>query len=954
MSDRQAELLSEEKEADGPVECLGMQFANDEERRYYFLERLRDKLKDPEFRKLEGFPIGSDEDILGLSDPPYYTACPNPFIERFIEHFDTSYDPADKYSREPFAADVSEGKNDPFYNAHSYHTKVPHKAIMRYILHYTEPGDIVYDGFCGTGMTGVAAQLCNDKSVIESLGYRVDKDGTISQKEETGAGEAAWRAIASLGTRNCVLNDLSPAATRIAHHYNKTQVAQRFNRRSMRNLKEVERECGWMYATLHEPTESVLSQAISIIHSQHPERVIEIDEANIGRINYVVWSDVFSCPECAGEIVFWRDAIDKETWQVRDEFSCPWCGNALTKRKLDRSYETVVDTEIAETIRRAKRVPALIHYFVGGKKQLKEPDEFDFALLTRIEEIEIPYRVPVDRMPEGDESRRNDPSGITHVHQFYTRRNLWLLAAFAATQEGTRDAINVSSVATVITKMYRFRSQGGSLGAGGGPLTGTLYVPSLSKEIPITKVIGEHIKKWTRVHELKKGFSGAFVATGSATSVSGLPDECVEYIFTDPPFGSNFMYSELNFLWESWVHVFTNNTPEAVQSITQKKSLYEYQALMFRCFAEFYRVLKPGRWMTVEFHNSKNSVWNAIQEALQHAGFVIADVRTLDKKQSSFKQVTSSGAVKQDLIISAYRPNGGLEDRFRLSAGTEDGVWDFTRTHLSQLPVFVSKDGQAEVVAERQNYLLFDRMVAFHVQRSVTVPISAADFYGGLDQRFAVRDGMYFSPEQVAEYDKKRMTVREVLQLQLSVSDEASAIQWLKQQLIKKPQTFQELQPQFLKELGGWQKHEKPLEFSELLEQNFLRFDSKGEVPSQIHSYLSTNFKELRNLPKDDPGLREKGKDRWYVPDPNRGGDLERLRERALLREFDDYRESKQRRMKVFRVEAVRVGFRKAWQERDYDTIIEVSRKIPEIVLQEDPKLLMWYDQALTRTGEDG
>jgi DNA modification methylase len=150
------ERLQEEKNQ--PVECLGMTFENDEKRRKYFLKKLREKLKDPEFRKIEGFPIGKDEDILALSDPPYYTACPNPFIQDFIKHYGKLYDPAtDDYRREPFAADVSEGKNDPIYNAHSYHTKVPHKAIMRYILHYTEPGDVVFDGFCGTGMTGVAA-----------------------------------------------------------------------------------------------------------------------------------------------------------------------------------------------------------------------------------------------------------------------------------------------------------------------------------------------------------------------------------------------------------------------------------------------------------------------------------------------------------------------------------------------------------------------------------------------------------------------------------------------------------------------------------------------------------------------------------------------------------------------------------------------------------------------------
>ncbi|HHY79632.1 MAG TPA: site-specific DNA-methyltransferase, partial [Thermoanaerobacter sp.] len=111
-------------------------------------KEMLDKVRD-----IEGFPIGKDEDIIELSDPPYYTACPNPFINEFIEKYGKPYvEEKDDYNCEPYTADVSEGKNDPIYNAHSYHTKVPHKAIMRYILHYTKPGDIVFDGFCGTGM----------------------------------------------------------------------------------------------------------------------------------------------------------------------------------------------------------------------------------------------------------------------------------------------------------------------------------------------------------------------------------------------------------------------------------------------------------------------------------------------------------------------------------------------------------------------------------------------------------------------------------------------------------------------------------------------------------------------------------------------------------------------------------------------------------------------------------
>jgi hypothetical protein len=311
-------------------------------------------------------------------------------------------------------------------------------------------------------------------------------------------------------------------------------------------------------------------------------------------------------------------------------------------------------------------------------------------------------------------------------------------------------------------------------------------------------------------------------------------------------------------------------------------------------------------------------------------------------------------AVDKDLAITVYKPSDVLEDRFQKYAGREEGVWDFVRTHLGQLPIFIAQDKRALVIAERQNYMLFDRMVAFHVQRGVPVPIPAGDFYAGLAQRFAERDGMYFLADQVVEYDRKRMTATEIKQLDLFVTDEGSAIQWLRQQLTIKPQTFQELHPQFLREIGGWEKHEEALELSGLLEENFLRYDGREAVPGPIHSYLSTAFKELRNLAKDDPALCLKGKDRWYVPDPNKAGDLEKLRERGLLREFDQYNERRRKfgRNERFRMEAVRAGFKKAWQERDYDTIVTVAELIPESILQEDPKLLMWYDQAVTRRGE--
>jgi hypothetical protein len=397
-----------------------------------------------------------------------------------------------------------------------------------------------------------------------------------------------------------------------------------------------------------------------------------------------------------------------------------------------------------------------------------------------------------------------------------------------------------------------------------------------------------------------------------------LPANSVDYVFTDPPFGENIYYSDLNILLESWHRVRTAPEREAIVDRVKGKALLDYQRMMLECFSNCFRVLKPGRWMTVEFHNSRNSVWNAIQEALQHAGFVVADVRTLDKKQGSFQQIVSGNTVKRDLIISAYKPNGGLEDRFEKKAGTEDGAWEFVSAHLKQLPIFVAKGGRSETIAERQGYLLYDRMVAFHVQRGYPVPLSTADFHAGLRRRFPERDGMYFLPDQVDEYDRRRLEVKEVEQYELFVSDEKSAIQWVRRQLLRQPMEYKELQPIYMREAQRvWEKHEQPLELRTILEQNFIQ-DKGGK---------------------------------WRVPDPKKEADLEQLRNRALMREFGQYVESKGK-LKVVRTEALRAGFKECWQKQDYATIIQMAKRVPEAVIQEDPALLMYYDNALMRAGE--
>lgn len=909
----------------GPVVCLGLEFENDEARRAYFTEELRKKLNDPEFKEIEGFPIGEDEDILRLSDPPYYTACPNPWIPDFIEEWEKEKPekPVDfHYHREPFAADVSEGKNDPIYNAHSYHTKVPHKAVMRYILHYTEPGDIVFDGFAGTGMTGVAAQMCGDKETVLSLGYQVKDDGTILQEEEDENGRKTWKPFSKLGARKAVLNDLSPAATFIAYNYNTPVNVKEFEREAKRILAEVEEECGWMYETTH------------------------TDGRSKGKINYTVWSDVFTCPECAGEVVFWEAAVDKQAGKVQDSFPCPHCKAELTKRKMDRAWTTTYDSALNESVKQAKQVPVLINYTVDGHKGRfeKAPDEHDLELINKIQNSKIPYWFPTAPLPDGYNTRQPMNShGITHVHHFYTKRNLWVLAAVlhrAFSNKNPRLVTWVTSSMIRTTKMYKF-----TLDRKMGTVSGTLYIPSLWTENAAFKLL-EY-----KIGDMKKaGDSNANNLTScNSLEATHIRDALLDYIFLDPPFGANLNYSELNYLWEAWLKVLTNNKSEAIENSVQHKGPIEYRLLMTACFKEAYRVLKPGRWMTVEFSNTKASVWNSIQTAINEAGFIIANVSALDKKQGSFKAVTTPTAVKQDLVISAYKPNGGFEERFQKEAKTEEGVWDFTHTHLGYLPVTKKHGMDLIVIPERDPRILYDQVISYYVRKGYAVPIDSQEFQIGLAQRFSERDGMYFLPEQVAEYDRQKMLLgNKTLQQSLFVTDEASAIEWLRNLLKTKPQSFQDINPQFMKETSGWSKNEVGLELSTLLEQNFLSYDGTGPVPDQIHSYLSTNWKDLRNLSKQDPALIAKAKGRWYVPDPSKAGDLEKLRERALLKEFEQYKQLN-KKLKVFRLEAVRTGFKKAWQERDYKTIVAIAEKIPNTVLEEDPKLLMWFDQAMTR-----
>lgn len=853
----------------GPVKVLGMMFPNDEERRRYYRDELRKKL--PQLREIEGFPVGEDNDIINLSDPPYYTACPNPWLNDFIREWEHEKEKLEIEGKrkpsfdvtEPYSTDVSEGKFNPIYIAHTYHTKVPHPAIMRFILHYTQPGDIIYDGFAGTGMTGVAASLCDDNDSLMELGAN------------------------NIGIRHAVCSDLSPAASHIASAYNSIQSPEYFHRKALEILNDVNNICSDIYTTYH--TKDVK-----------------------GTIKYVVWSDVFVCPNCGKEIVFYDVATDKKTGKVSKLLKCNHCGAEYTKNSLEHVIETKFDKDLNQVVEIAKTTPVLIKYKVGNRTYCKEPDEFDLQQIAKYEQIDISNWIPT--MPLKDGYNTSQPiraNGIKYIHQFYHRRTLYILSLiFERVKDDKTLLLWFTSQLINLSKLNRYRPE---VSFPYNPLNGTLYIASQVCEANVFEAYENKVNKIYNAIRLLNPVN--IVSIHSATNTP-LSDNTIDYVFTDPPFGANIMYSDLNCIWEGWLKLETNIKEEAIVNPYQEKNLFDYQLLMNRSLREFYRVLKPGKWLTMEFSNTSAAVWNSIQNALQGVGFVVASVSALDKRQGSFKAVTTTTAVKQDLIISCFKPTAEMIERFKCSSDAPENVWAFIEMLIKHLDTIVIHNDEIQDMPERTPRILYDKLISYYVAHGFNVPMDSQEFQQGLSERFIERDGMFFTPDQALAYEEQKKSTPLQAQFSIYVTNEREGIEWLRRELIK-PQIYAELVPKWMQQLQRPKKGDQIPELMDILRENFI---------------------------KEDDG-------KWVIPDRENQAHLTILRNRRLRRQFDLFVEQagRARRLTDTNLEALRFGFTECYKEKDFATIVKVAEKLPEALLMEDEVLLQFYDIAISR-----
>lgn len=252
---------------------------------------------------------------------------------------------------------------------------------------------------------------------------------------------------------------------------------------------------------------------------------------------------------------------------------------------------------------------------------------------------------------------------------------------------------------------------------------GVLYVSGLPVEKNVFAGVRRKMRTMQRAFALTHGHDDLVHVRNTSCLQLEMSDESVDYVFTDPPFGGNIPYSEVNFINEAWLGQVTDAREEAIVSPHQEKTVGDYQELLRRAFCEAYRVLRPDGHATVVFHSASAQVWNALRDACEQAGFSVANTSILDKTQGSFKQVRTAGAVKGDpLILLSKMPTP--------ADATEAEVWSVT-DHL------VEQALRSEDLVEAMPQRLYSRLVGHYVAIRQNVPIDAGDFYRQLRERRA-------------------------------------------------------------------------------------------------------------------------------------------------------------------------------------------------------------------------
>ncbi|WP_341258418.1 DNA methyltransferase [Gordonia malaquae] len=514
-----------------------------------------------------------------------------------------------------YASPLPAGRKGALYNAFSYPTKISAESVALFIACHTQPGDHVLDVFGGSGSTAIAALLCERPT-----------ERMLELAAERGL-EPRW------GARNATVYELSEIGTLLARVMTAAPEAKAFVAAAERLVE------------LASQTEPVLYGA------QGPG-------GEDGVIRQIIWSDVVKCPRCGAETTYADARVRYEPLRFGDHFTCP-CGRTGAPDEWERVLEDVADPWIGETRTRRRRVPWKVYGTSSNGNWSRRATAADAAAEASAAVRDLPTGAPIVPLHWGDLHRRGYHLGMSHLHHLYTARNFRALATLwhliDDEPEELRDALRLlvlsynAAHSTFMTRVVLKTNSKDFVVT--GAQSGVMYVSGLPVEKNVFTGVRRKIKTFAAAFDLLHGLSGvADVVTGSSVALH-LPDQSVDYVFTDPPFGGYIPYSEINQLNELWLGRTTATEDEAIISPAQGKGVSEYQALLTSVFSEVERVMKPDADATVVFHSSHASVWRALTSSLSKAGLEVTAASILDKTQASFKQVNGHVAVSGDPLL---------------------------------------------------------------------------------------------------------------------------------------------------------------------------------------------------------------------------------------------------------------------------------------------------------------
>ena len=546
----------------------------------------------------------------------YYSGDqPNPNLRAFVERHmaDHPYDPAtDEYDVVAFNESQTIGnRRDAINDMHIYWSKKPYKAILDYILHYTQPGDLVLDPFSGSGSTALAALL---------------------------EGRAA------------IAVDRSPAATFITKNYC-TPVDMATLQLAYEAIDAaVKPEIDWLYETRCDRCDAPATTS------------------------YTVYSQVFQCSRCLARVpLFDCKEIQTQTKDDRPKIVniCPHC--------YEHGHEEIIRSQS----QKFGAVPVMVSYLcqsrckpARGERRYNDPDmkkrdyfeRYDLSKIRDIESRPIPYWYPRGFDMTGFSRYRRDALyyyEVKEVSDLFTKRNLWALSVIYQQINHTSIAQDVLKFAFSgslfnATRMYQQRD------AGGGPQKGTFYIPQVFREVRCWTLFDQKVANLFRSADLMSRLGpniSLCVSTQSATNLADIQSGSTDYIFTDPPYADKVQYGELNFVWEAWLGLDTHwHDAEIIVNDERAKSETDWAVMMREAMAECYRVLKPGRWLSLCYHDTSAGTWSLVQDIMAETGFVPDTVDAalyIDTGQKTYNQLTADKVTKRDLVINFRKPRPG-------------------------------------------------------------------------------------------------------------------------------------------------------------------------------------------------------------------------------------------------------------------------------------------------------